>query len=101
SLVARKGGWQARMEVIPLAEWEVPVREDLLDAFAGAARFDFGPVPGGYAWIFPKKRHLSIGLGGGSRGMVDLKGRLREFLRSSGIEAVGGIDRHGYFIPAR
>ena len=101
SLVARKGGWQAGMQVIPLVEWEVPVREDLLDTFAAAAQFDFGPVPGGYAWIFPKKRHLSVGLGGASRGRVDLKGRLREFLRSSGIEAVDGIERHGHFIPAR
>ena len=101
SLVARKGGWHARMRVIPLVEWEVSVREDLLDAFAGAARFDFGPVPGGYAWIFPKRRHLSVGLGGTGRGRFDLEGRLREFLRSSGIEAANGIDRHGYFVPAR
>ena len=101
SLVARKGGWQARAEVIPLVEWEVPVREDVLDTFAQAARFDFGPVPGGYAWIFPKRRHLSIGLGGASPGRVDLKGRLREFLRASSIEAKDGMDRHGYFVPAR
>ncbi|MGD0231940.1 MAG: geranylgeranyl reductase family protein [Syntrophorhabdales bacterium] len=100
SLVARKGGWQARMKVVPLLEWEVPVADDLLDVFSPSARFEFGFVPGGYAWIFPKKRHLSIGLGGTVTGGLDLRRRLGDFMRASGIEPVNGVEQHGYFIPA-
>ncbi len=100
SLVARKGGWHERLRLVPLVEWEVPVDEPVLEAFSGSARFEFGPVPAGYAWIFPKKRHLSVGLGGYGPDKIDLKARLREFLRASGIKAADMVGEHGYFLPA-
>ena len=54
SIVARKAGWCNRLKLIPLVEWEVSVKEKVFDAFSASARFEFGPVPAGYAWIFPK-----------------------------------------------
>jgi len=99
SLVARKGGWRERLRLIPLVEWEVPVDDSLLETFSGSARFEFGPVPAGYAWIFPKKRHLSVGLGGYGPERVDLKARLREFLNASGITPADRVREHGYFLP--
>ena len=30
--------------------------------YRGAAHLDFGVVPRGYGWIFPKKEHLSVGI---------------------------------------
>jgi geranylgeranyl reductase family protein len=100
SIVARTGGWQKRLQFAPLLEWEVTVKEDLFQQFSHSARFEFGPVPAGYAWVFPKKNHLSIGLGGYTTGKIDLKDRLRAFLKDHGL--LGGaerIERHGYFIP--
>jgi len=99
SVVARTGGWRHRIPIAPLVEWEVSVSKRVLDRFAEAARFEFGPVPAGYAWIFPKKNHLSVGLGGYVTGKLDLKARLEHFLKSSAIDDVEKIDRHGYFIP--
>ena len=99
SIVAKKGGWRDRLPVVPLLEWEVPVEEGILDAFSQSARFEFGPVPAGYAWIFPKKSHLSVGLGGYGQGKVNLKARLREFMKSSGIAAAYGVEEHSYFLP--
>jgi geranylgeranyl reductase family protein len=100
SLVARKSGWRERLRLIPLVEWEVPVDDSLLEAFSGSARFEFGPVPAGYAWVFPKKRHLSVGLGGYSPERVDLRAKLREFLKASGIAPADRVGEHGYFIPS-
>jgi len=99
SVVARTGGWRKRMAIAPLVEWEVSVSKKVFDRFAEAARFEFGPVPAGYAWIFPKKDHLSVGLGGYATGRLDLKARLERFLKSSAIDDVEKIDQHGYFIP--
>ncbi len=98
-LVARKGGWLHKVPLAPLVEWEIPVEDEVLQTFAGSARFEFGPVPSGYAWIFPKKAHLSVGLGTLAPVRIDLKERLRQFLASFGIEGCRKIDRHGYFIP--
>jgi geranylgeranyl reductase family protein len=99
SIVARKAGWKNRTKVIPLVEWEVPVNEDLLETFSRSARFEFGPVPAGYAWIFPKKHHLSVGLGSYDPGRLSLRSTLQQFLSQSGIKANGGAEHHGYFIP--
>jgi geranylgeranyl reductase family protein len=101
SIVARKGGWTKRMLVSPLVEWEVTVDPKLLSAFSSSARFEFGPVPSGYAWVFPKREHLSIGLGGYERGKLDLKARLDRFLQALGVTPVEKVERHGYFIPVR
>jgi len=48
--------------LMPALETEVPVAPRILNRFAGSIHFDFGVVPGGYAWIFPKKNHLSVGI---------------------------------------
>lgn len=99
SIVAKKGGWRDRMRLIPLVEWEVSVKEELFDAFSRSARFEFGPVPGGYAWIFPKKQHLSVGLGGFGPERLNLKVRLQQFLHTAGIGVVEKMEQHGYYLP--
>jgi flavin-dependent dehydrogenase len=87
------------MPVVPVVDWEIPVADTVLDSFAGCARFEFGPIPAGYAWIFPKKTHLSVGLGTYKRDVTDLKKKLQAFLNASGIVPINGIQRHGHFIP--
>jgi geranylgeranyl reductase family protein len=100
SVVARTGGWHKRLPIAPLVEWEVSVSDKIFSRFSESARFEFGPVPAGYAWIFPKKSHLSVGLGGYTTGRMDLKARIARFLESSGINDVEKVEQHGYFIPA-
>ncbi len=99
SIVARKGGWRDRLRLIPLVEWEVSVKEELFDAFSKSARFEFGPVPGGYAWIFPKKQHLSVGLGGFGPERFNLRARLGQFLDTAGINTTERIEQHGHYLP--
>ena len=35
-----------------------------LERFAGRAWIEFGVVPGGYGWVFPKGDHVNVGVGG-------------------------------------
>src|SRR5439155_17794815 len=62
STVARAAGWTEDRLLIPALECEVSVAPDVFAAFAATARFDFDVIPFGYAWSFPKKCHLSMGV---------------------------------------
>lgn len=45
------------------------------------AVFDFGALKGGYGWIFPKKKHLSVGVfSANTRKVPDLKGLLARYI---------------------
>jgi geranylgeranyl reductase family protein len=98
-LVARMAGWKETRELIPVLEWEVFVPDTEFERFTGKARFDFGYFPSGYAWIFPKKDHLSIGLGGKRRFPGGLRNALDQYIRKSGISRITRIEKHGHVIP--
>jgi geranylgeranyl reductase family protein len=100
SLVARKGGWPKPRTVFRTLEYEVFVDPPQLAAFTDMARFDLGLAPEGYAWVFPKKDHLSIGIGSCRRGGVNLRPTLDRYLPMVGIHGGEKIERHGFFIPA-
>lgn len=98
-LVARMAGWQETRKLVPALEWEVFVPDAQFERFAGKARFDFGYFPSGYAWIFPKRDHLSIGLGGKKRCIGGLRKMIEHYIKKSGIDRIERIERHGYVIP--
>jgi geranylgeranyl reductase family protein len=64
-------------------------------------RFDFGCVPGGYAWTFPKRDHLSVGVGvfRRRRGAARLPQNLQRYLIRCGLEGAREIRRQGGSIP--
>lgn len=43
----------------------------------------FGPVPSGYAWIFPKKEHLNLGIGTNLKNFKEHEKRFSSFLRKA------------------
>ncbi|GEM_PF-42672 len=91
----RHRGWKA-----VLIEAEVGVDARTLGDLADEVILEFGDVPFGYAWIFPKADHLSIGVGGMVGKIGDLNGLYRDFLSRHRI--LGGIrseTRHGYTLP--
>jgi geranylgeranyl reductase family protein len=51
--------------------------------------FDFGALPRGYGWVFPKERELSVGLYTLERGLKDLRPRLAAYLTAKGIRVRG------------
>ncbi len=98
SAVARSTatGRGARYGVAIEAEIESP--PDVVDA--QRVVFDFGAVPGGYAYIFPKKRHLSVGVYTMRARAPDLRARLESFLRDrSGLARFRILSLRGHRVP--
>jgi len=100
SEVARRAGFEDGRHLIPALEYEVTVDDATWHRYGAVARFDVGVVPHGYAWVFPKAAHLSVGVLSTRRGKVDLHRHLAEYLRTLGLEPRSG-ERHGFLIPVR
>lgn len=101
SVVARTAGWPPCPLAVPALECEVPVTPETLARFHGLARFDMGHPRYGYAWVFPKERHLSIGVLSTRRGKVDLREALQLYLEQLRIEPDTPPEIHGALIPVR
>ncbi|MBN1828980.1 MAG: geranylgeranyl reductase family protein [Deltaproteobacteria bacterium] len=64
------------------------------------ASFDFGAVPDGYSWIFPKKDHFSIGLYSSGERLSDLKRRLVDFIgREPVLRNYSKLTLRGHLLP--
>ncbi|MGH7231818.1 MAG: geranylgeranyl reductase family protein [Nitrospiraceae bacterium] len=69
-----------RFRRMPTLESEVDIDSASLYPGNGTALIDFGATNKGYAWIFPKKGRLSIGLGGFEGPMAGPKQFFRRFI---------------------
>jgi geranylgeranyl reductase family protein len=99
SLTAKACGWPALPRLAPAIEWELHFAEEDFARFGRTARFDFGFVESGYAWVFPKRRHLSVGILTTRRSNVNLAARLEDYLRFLGINRIERTEKHGWLIP--
>jgi geranylgeranyl reductase family protein len=79
------------------APWE------LLDErrYRGRAVFDVGVVPGGYGWIFPKRDHANVGVGGWGAEGPRLRGRLARLAASYGLPLSALSEVKGHRLPTR
>jgi geranylgeranyl reductase family protein len=86
SVVARSVGLMPEREVGVAVEAEVAVSPAVLEAQGAYATFDFGALPGGYGWIFPKRDHLSVGVFKAIPGKaIGLKKALEKFIASEAV----------------
>ena len=70
---------------MPALEAELTVPPATHNRFAGSIHFDFGVIPGGYAWLFPKKDHLSAGILARRRQAKQLHPYLLRYLENNGL----------------
>jgi len=98
SLVAKAGRWPGHQRLLPALEWEVRVGPADWARFGQTARFDFDLPPHGYAWVFPKRDHLSIGVLDTQRG-GNLNAICQAYMDRLGIREIRAVARHGYVIP--
>lgn len=81
SVVARFAGLMARREVGIAIEQEMAASEQAMAAQGRFIRLDFGALPGGYGWIFPKREQLSVGVFHAQAGKAPhLRERLADFV---------------------
>jgi geranylgeranyl reductase family protein len=83
--------------------YEANVPWDALDRtrWRGTLRLEFDCVPGGYAWLFPKRDHANVGVGGWAHVGPQLRRYLTELCLNLGIPAERLTDGRGYRLPLR
>ena len=85
---------------VPALECEI-FGHSLFERFKDSVRFDYGIVPHGYAWVFPKAAHLSVGIAVMKKSGTSLHNLLSKYLRALNInqEEIEEMDKHGFMIP--
>ncbi|MFQ6059662.1 MAG: geranylgeranyl reductase family protein [Anaerolineae bacterium] len=98
STTARKLGLRRGKLMGAALEAEVPLAPIALADWAQTALFEFGALKGGYLWIFPKREHLSVGIGAFRKSKAKLKNILRQEMAKFGL-SLDGVTLHGHPLP--
>jgi geranylgeranyl reductase family protein len=75
----------------------VHARED----YKGRAVVELGTVPGGYAWVFPKRDHVNVGVGGWESEGPRLREHLERACAEYGLPPERLESLRGYRLPMR
>jgi geranylgeranyl reductase family protein len=82
-------------------EAEVAVPAQLRQQWRGRVLLDWGPIPGSYAWIFPKDDRLTVGVIA-ARGSGDGTRRyLQDFLAHHGLASFAKVQDSGHITRCR
>jgi geranylgeranyl reductase family protein len=82
-------------------EVELPVPEDVRREWRGRLHIDWGPIPGSYAWVFPKGDELTVGVIA-SRGRGDeTRSYLRSFVSRLGLAGIEPVHDSGHLTRCR
>ena len=86
---------------VPAIEAEVSVDNKTFNQFNESARFDFGFVPHGYGWVFPKKDHLSVGVAFMRKVNQSIQNWFKKYLDLLEMNKgkILSSQKHGYVIP--
>ncbi len=98
SAVARSLGLRRGKPPAAALEAEVPAPPEVMARFAARPVFLFGEVRFGYLWIFPKRNHLSVGVGALLPRPGMLQDKLRAVMAREGIDLAGAPLR-GHPLP--
>jgi geranylgeranyl reductase family protein len=99
SAIAKAAGWPELPALAPALEHELYLPAEDFARFSQTPRFDFNTIEAGYAWVFPKRTHLSVGILCTRRICPDLQTQLADYLQRLGITRIQKTERHGYLIP--
>ncbi|MEV4138005.1 geranylgeranyl reductase family protein [Dactylosporangium sp. NPDC049742] len=82
-------------------EVELPVSADVAAKWKGRLLIDWGPLPGSYAWVFPKDDLLTVGVIA-SRGQGERTKRyLRDFVTRLGLDGIEPVHDSGHLTRCR
>lgn len=100
SRVARCVGLRQRRRMAGSLEAKVPLdgHGELHEEYGNRAVFAMGVIPWGYAWIFPKSDHLSVGIMRIGSGQANLRTALQREMDHLGIR-LDGVKLHGHPLP--
>jgi geranylgeranyl reductase family protein len=99
SIVARELSMGGSIEYLVGIESEIVVPEEELVKWKSRVHIELGCIPGGYAWVFPKRNHLSIGAGCLVSKARALNRRHQKFLNSLSIGSYTVTTSSSHLIP--
>lgn len=100
STVARQLGRRRERQVALALESEVAVGKPRLGALGDEVRIEFGTIPFGCAWVFPKADHVSVGVGGLKGRIGSLKAYYTSYVSRERLAAASLLrNRGGWAIP--
>jgi geranylgeranyl reductase family protein len=100
SVVARHLGLGGRKKMAASLETEIPASPEKLGQYRGSIKIEYGFVPSGYAWVFPKADHLSVGVWSNSPRPKKLRRQLEHYIHSEGLSGLEATVRtRGWIIP--
>jgi len=99
SVVARELGMGRGVEYLVGIGSEIIVPEEELAKWKSRVQIDLGCIPGGYAWVFPKRNHLSIGVGCLASKARDLHAHHQKFLNSLNMSSYTIAKSSSHLIP--
>ncbi|MGH3083673.1 MAG: hypothetical protein ACRDNP_06355, partial [Gaiellaceae bacterium] len=82
-------------------EGNVPYGPVQRSRYARRAVIEFGIVPGGYGWVFPKGDHVNVGVGGWIHQGPRLRAHLARLCREHGVPRDALTEVRGYRLPLR
>jgi geranylgeranyl reductase family protein len=101
STVARDAGLMRGVNLGMGMEAETSVAGEKLVQWDSLMGLDLGHIRGGYGWVFPKKDHLSVGVGGPLRQVRRLRSGYHAVLKSYDLGG-GSVSRlRSHYLPVR
>jgi geranylgeranyl reductase family protein len=99
-IVARSAGLRIQRDLAAALEAEIPASGETLENWNRCVQLDFGCVPRGYGWVFPKKDILSVGVGTFWGKAAHLRSSLQNFLKMLGLASeTRGARARGHLLP--
>lgn len=80
STVSRAAGLRIGATLGSAIDVDLVPRDGIFEKWKSTAIFDFGVVPRGYGWSFPKGDFFSVGVGAAKKHFPDAKAQLQAFL---------------------
>lgn len=99
-IVARAVGLHPGKRIAVALEGEATVPPTLLASLEDEVWIEFGSVPYGYGWVFPKSDHLSVGIGGLKERVQHPQAYYDAYLEDTELlTAIEREERRGFIIP--
>ncbi|MDH3976344.1 MAG: NAD(P)/FAD-dependent oxidoreductase [Deltaproteobacteria bacterium] len=99
-VVAGKAGLKGERELATAIDKRVEVDKEIMASLENFTIMDYGVVPYGYAWIFPKRDHVSVGIYTTMKNLKDLELRLDRFISRQHVLRGGRIlSTHWHPVP--
>ncbi|MCL5772859.1 MAG: geranylgeranyl reductase family protein [Firmicutes bacterium] len=91
---------KVKRKILAALESDVKAPADRIETLRGLFQIDFGSIPLGYSWIFPKKNYFSIGSAGMGKSAKKIKEFYKQFIDAQKILNGIEIDKaHGCTLP--